>query len=164
VTKEELNELELQRTLLEEANARVKKDPRTTNDDLRVPQTSLRTTDGSQDQDLGAMGLLPQHDTKSTASAAPTLTDATGQLDLGDTTSSSLPQVTGSMGKSKGKGREPDEVQQTEMFAKRPVPPVSETAPIAERSLARSKSQLTLLLERDRARSDDHKSREEKKE
>lgn len=164
VTEEELNELALQRTLLDDANARVKKGTRPTNDDLRVPQTSHRMTDGSHDQDLGAMRLLPQHDAKSTASAAPTLTDATGQLDLSDTTSTSLSQVAVVKGKNKGKGRDPDEVQRTEMFAKRPVPPVSGTVPIAEGSLARSKSQLTLLLERDRARSGEHKSRDEKKE
>ena len=164
VTVEELHELALQKTLLDDTNARVKKAPRTINDDPRVPQTSHRTTDGSHDQDLGAMRLLPQHDAKSTASAAPTLTDATGQLDLSDTTKISLSQIAVVNGKNKGKGRNPDEVQRTEMFAKRPVPPVSGTAPIAEGSLARSKSQLTLLLERDRARSGEHKSGDEKRE
>ena len=167
-------DLKPQRTLLEEANARGKKNTRMTpqptskearNDDLHAPKTSLCTTsDGAQDQDIGAVGLLP-HGAKSTARVVSTLAAATGQLDLGDTTGAPLPQVTGAKGENKGKGRNHKEVERTEMFPKRPVPPISGTAatPVLEGSLARSKSQLTLLLEKDRARSGEHKPRDEKK-
>ncbi|KAG4428051.1 hypothetical protein IFR05_016466 [Cadophora sp. M221] len=68
----------------------------------------------------------------------PTLVDSMGQLDLSDTASSVLPQVTGA------KGRDTEDVNQSLAFVKISVPPIS--ALIPEESLA-SKSQLTLLLE-----------------
>lgn len=163
IPNEEISEgeLELQRTLLEEANTRVKKASRTPsqqawseNEDLRVPRTGLATTsDGTQDQDMGGIRL------KSAASLAPTLADATGQLELGDSTTP-LPQVTGSQWKNKGKGRDPDN-----MFAKRPVPSVSgnAAAPTPDGPLAKSKSQLTLLLQKGRARSGEKKPTDGKK-
>jgi hypothetical protein len=101
LTHEELDELELQRTLLEEANACVKNRHRissqyTSNEDHRVPQK------GSQEQDVGAIHMLID-DTMSTASVAPRLADAIGQPDLGDATCAALPYVTGAKGKNKGK-------------------------------------------------------------
>jgi hypothetical protein len=162
---EELEELEMQRTLLEEANARKKSKsspqvvPPTTSEGFQVLHSSLRPrSDGNHGPDaMGAMRMLPR-DVKSIASLAPTLTAATGQLDLGDEdllepqepVSDRSPIV------DKGKGRDPDEVRHTDMFAKRPVPPVQvATGPDPSASLSRSKSQLTLLLERDRARGDE---------
>jgi hypothetical protein len=155
----------MQRTLLEEANARKKSKsspqvvPPTTSEGFQVLHSSLRPrSDGNHGPDaMGAMRMLPR-DVKSIASLAPTLTAATGQLDLGDEdllepqepVSDRSPIV------DKGKGRDPDEVRHTDMFAKRPVPPVQvATGPDPSASLSRSKSQLTLLLERDRARGDE---------
>lgn len=163
LTEVELNELELQYTLLEEANAR-KKNPQSSTsserlEDLQVPQKSIRSTPVNElpQQDLGAIRMLP-HDAKGTARVALASAEATGQLELSDSITP-LPQVTGPKGRNKGKGRDPNEVQRTELFAKRPVPPIYTAAtPIpAGDSLARSKSQLTLLLEKDRARSTDKK-------
>ena len=169
LTKEELNELELQHTLLEDASAR-KKNLRSSAsgepfEDLQVPQKSIHSTPVSRppQQDQGAIRMLP-HEAKGTARVALASAEATGQLGLSDPITL-LPQVTGAEGRNKGKGRDPNEIQRTELFAKRPVPPISTVvAPIPTGdSLARSKSQLTLLLEKDRARSTD-KKRDRKKE
>ncbi|KAH8816884.1 hypothetical protein F5884DRAFT_238253 [Xylogone sp. PMI_703] len=56
----------------------------------------------------------------------------------------------------KGKEKEVEQPRQAEMFAKRPVPPVADKAtpkPTFSGPLTKSKSQLTLLLEEDRAKS-----------
>jgi hypothetical protein len=170
---EELEEIEVQRTLLAEANARVKKDSRTvpsalppTSDGFRVLHRSLRPqSDGKVEQKgLGAVQLL-DHETKGTASLAPTLADATGQVDLGKVgaTATNPPTPGSTSKKDKGKGRDPERIPTAEMFAKRPVQPVKVAAVLdSTGSLTRSKSQLTLLLERDRARIGDHKSDDEK--
>ena len=145
-------ELELQQTLHEEANAHVKKSSRSSSqqvlneNDVRIPQPTLATTsDGAHD--MSGIRL------KSAASLAPTLTDATGELEVGDP-ATLLPKATGVQGKNKDKGRDPDG-----MFAKRPVPLLSgnAAAPTPEGPLAKSKSQLTLLLQKDRARSGEQK-------
>ena len=138
--------LELQRMPFEEANACVKNRNRTSsqhtsNEDFRVPQKSIPSIpEGSNKQDMGHMLA---DDTMSIASVAPTLADSIGQLDLSDATSAVLPQVTGA------KGRDTEDVKQIAAFVKIPVPLIS--ARILEGSLA-SKSQLTLLLEKDRAK------------
>jgi hypothetical protein len=154
-------ELELQRTLLEEAHSRVTKSSRASsqqvpnrNEDLRALQPGLTTSsDGAHDQDMSGIRL------KSAASLAPTLADATGELGLGDF-ATPLPRVTGAQDRKKGKGRDSDD-----MFAKRPVPPVSgvAAAPTPEGALAKSKSQLTLLLQKDRGRSGEQKPADGKK-
>jgi hypothetical protein len=165
LTPEELEELEMQRTLLEEANTRKKSRsnpqvvPPTTSESFQVLHSSPRSrSDGSHGSDaIGAMRLL-SHDVKSTASLAPTLTAATGQLNLGEEDLLELQQPVSDSSPvvDKGKGRDPEEVRHTDMFAKRPVPPVQvATGPDPSAPLSRSKSQLTLLLERDRARSDE---------
>jgi hypothetical protein len=165
LTPKELEKLEMRQTLLEEANARKKSksNPQvvlpTTSEGFQVLHSSLRSrSDGNHGPDaMGAMRMLP-HDVKSNASLAPTLAAATGQIDLGDkvllepqqSVSDHSPIV------DKGKGRDPEEIRHTDMFAKRPVPPVQvATGPDPATPLSRSKSQLTLLLERDRARSDE---------
>jgi hypothetical protein len=81
---------------------------------------------------------------------------------LGDTADELLQEVMSS-GMDKEKGRDPEEAR---MFRKRPVLQISEaaTAAFLEGSLAKSKSQLTLLFEKDRARSAKHKIRGKKKE
>jgi len=165
LTPEGLEELELQRTLLEEANARKKSKsnpqvvPPTTSEGFQVLHSSLRSrSEGNHGPDaMGAMRLFP-HDTKSTASLAPTLTAATGQIDLEDEESLEPQQHISDRSPivDKGKGRDLEEARHTDMFAKRPVPPVQvATGPDPSAPLSRSKSQLTLLLERDRAKTDE---------
>ncbi|KAE9365366.1 hypothetical protein N431DRAFT_354125 [Stipitochalara longipes BDJ] len=170
LTAEDLEEIEVQRSLLAEANARVKEGLRTapsplpsaTSDGFRILHRALRPqSEGNVEQkSLSAVQLL-DHETKGTASLAPTLTDATGQVNLGNVGIASSPNSTSK--KDKGKGRNTEDVPGSGMFAKRtiqPVPPV--VVPDSTGSLTRSKSQLTLLLERDRARSGEHKSDDEK--
>jgi hypothetical protein len=63
----------------------------------------------------------------------------------------------------KGKGRGPEDTSEADMFAKRSIQPVQAAAvPDSTGSLIRGKSQLTLLLERDQARSAERKSDDEK--
>jgi len=147
----ELKETELQHMPLEEANARVQNNPPTSSQrisneikskDLSVPQVSLRmTSEGEQEQDIGAI-RLPQ-DAKTTAGLTLIPADTARQIDLGDTSRNPLRQVTD----AKGEGRDPDKVQQTEMFAKRSIPPI-----LRKGSPVRSKSELTLLLQNPSAR------------
>jgi hypothetical protein len=152
-------ELELQQTLLEAANARVKKSSGTLSqqalneDESEGPETRLATTSGSaHDQNVTGSRL------KSAAILATTLADATGQLDLGDSTIL-LRQVLGAEGRNKGKGRDPDD-----MFAKMPVPSASGNAATTPGGpLAKSKSQLTLLLRKDRASTGQQKPSDGKK-
>jgi hypothetical protein len=173
LSAEELEEIEVQRTLLEEANARVKKESRTANslpatsEGFQVLHRSLRPqSDGNvQQKGLDAVQLLDR-ETKGTASLAPTLTAATGHVNLGDVgTAVAGSRSSGSTSrKNKGKGPESEDIPRDGMFAKRPVQPVQSAAvPDSTGSLTRSKSQLTLLLERDRARSGEHKSDDEKR-
>jgi hypothetical protein len=173
LTAEGLEEIEVQRTLLAEASARVKKGSRTaatalpqTSDGFRILHRALRPqSEGKADQKaLSAVQLL-DHETKGTASLAPTLADATGQVNLGNVgVASAAPPTAGSNSKKdKGKGRDAEEEPSAGMFAKRPIQPVVlAEVPDSSGSLLRSKSQLTLLLERDRARSGEHKSDDEK--
>ena len=165
LTEEELEALELQHAILEQINSQNNSNTRSTtssqrSEDLRVPQKSIASAlaNESSRQNLGAIRMLP-HDVKSDPKVALASAKATGQLELNDDVTTP-PQVTSTKGRDKGKGRDPDELRQAELFAKRPVPPILSTAttpvPAAD-SLARSKSQLTLLLEKDRARSTDKK-------
>ncbi len=172
LTAEELEDIEMQRTLLAEANSRVKKESRTANtlvatsEGFRILHRSLRPQSDVkvQQKGLDAVQLL-DHETKGTASLAPTLTAATGKVNLGDV--GAAPTGTSSSGstsqKDKGKGRDSEDTSKTDMFAKRPVQPVQATAvPDSTGSFTQSKSQLTLLFERDRAGSAEHKSDGEK--
>lgn len=171
-TAEELEEIEVQKTLLAEANARVKIEPptpqspmRPTKDGFQVLHRSLRSkSDSKADEEaMGALRLL-DHETKGTASLAPTLTDVKGQVNLGNVGTMDSP-TSGSFPRGdKGKGRDLDDARGTDLFAKRPVQPIQPPViPDATGSLTRSKSQLTLLLERDRARSGDHNSEDDRR-
>lgn len=151
---------------LEEANARVNKAGSTPNLGFQILHSSLRSKSDGKHESEGLSGLrLLQHDAKSTASLVPTLTAATGQLDLGDT--GEVVQFTPSSTVGKGKARDPDGKRRAEMFAKRPVQPITgitaASGPDSSGSLSRSKSQLTLLLEKDRTRSGDHRPKDHKK-
>jgi hypothetical protein len=103
---------------------------------------------------------LLQHQSKGSVSLAPTLTAATGQLDLGTglpgTTAASSPERTG-----KGKAR----ALVKDLFGKKSAPQASvsglaesagpESSPVPEspKTMSKSKSQLSFVLERDRSRS-----------
>ena len=114
--------------------------------------------------DMHAMRLLHNHQNKSNVSLAPQLTTVSGEVDLGDIgTSGADSSSSGSPKKQdKGKGRDPDEIKRTKLFAKRAVQPVQTTHHDSNGDLSRSKSQLTLMLERDRARSGEYKHDEER--
>ncbi|KAG9244024.1 hypothetical protein BJ878DRAFT_480554 [Calycina marina] len=103
---------------------------------------------------------------KGTASIGEDLHAATGQVGLGSTraqsaitTSRSQPHTMGNKGKSKV----------DPMFAKRPVPPSTTnttsvlSGSIPANSMARSKSQLSLLLEKDRVGRSENKDKENSK-
>lgn len=161
-----VEDIDLQKSLLSEANARVKNDQQAS-DNFQILHRSLGSkSDGEIDRKtLSAVRLL-DHETKSTTSIASTLTDATGQVDLGDFSAvlTETPNPGSSSRQDKGKGRDPGDISRAAMFAKRPVQPVqAAVVPDETGSLTRSKSQLTLLLERDRARSGEHKSDDEKR-
>lgn len=79
--------------------------------------------------------------TLKTVGLAPTPINTTRQLDLVAATSAALPQVTSA------KGVVAEDVKRVDMFAKRQVP----AAHMPKGTMAISKSQLTVLLEKDRA-------------
>lgn len=168
----ELEEIEVQRTLLAEANSRVKKESRTTNrlvatsESAPVLYRSLRPQSDVEVQQKAWMPLqLLDHETKGAASLAPTLTAATGKINLGDVGAAptSTSSAASTSKKDKGKERGPEDTSKADMFTKRPIQPVQAAAvPDSTGSLIRGISQLTLLLERDRARSAERKSDDEK--
>jgi hypothetical protein len=176
LTAEELAEIEVQRTFLTEASARVKKGSRSVaspilpaSDGVRVLHKALlpQPEEKLEHKTLSAVQLL-DHETKGIASLAPTLTDATGHVNLGNVGAphAGVTFSNSTSKKDKGKGTEGDAEDDpgSGMFAKRPVQPVLPAeAHASTGSLLRSKSQLTLLLERDKARSGEHKSDDENK-
>ncbi|TVY92762.1 hypothetical protein LAWI1_G001988 [Lachnellula willkommii] len=153
LTSSELEQLEIQRTLLEQANSSTEKPPRSpSNDRAQLQQKPVKSrSDNDRSGDTGGLRMLP-HNSKFPTSA-PTLTTANGQLDLKDpTVNKSGPNSvsTSSSSIDKGKGRGSDDTQRT--FTKRPVQPAAQAESEPTGPLSRSKSQLTLLLEKDRSR------------
>lgn len=131
-------------------------------DRLRVhsaPSKPAADEKGGREDGGGVRKILV--DVKAT-SPAPTLTTAAGQVNLeGSGVGNSRPSSRQShaSSKDKGKGREG-----SDLFTKRPVQPTGAAdadEPVG--SLARSKSQLTLLLEKDRARGSEKTSPRKKK-
>jgi hypothetical protein len=132
LTTEELEELELQSFLLEEAKAqmvnRTGQKPGTSGqcpnlEDIQSSHGSDKTITNNYRPDL-----LVRDDGAPEAAVEPTKLD-------------------------KGKGKEPETNTVNDMFAKRPVRSIPTTSTTAiTGGLAHSKSQLTLLLEKDRAR------------
>ncbi|KAH7372215.1 hypothetical protein BKA64DRAFT_265004 [Cadophora sp. MPI-SDFR-AT-0126] len=161
LTSEEIEELELQKIMFAEANARLQRETkgaidRASDPEAERPQTTLPKSPRSksartpESSGVDAMRLV-QHDAKGAPSLAPTLADATGQVQLDEgaaDASRSLSTTSPPTREFKGKGRATEEPDQDDMFAKRPVQPVK-AAPVAD-SLSRSKSQLTLLLKQDK--------------
>ncbi|TVY30169.1 hypothetical protein LHYA1_G001063 [Lachnellula hyalina] len=166
LTSSELEQLEIQRTLLEQANSSTEKPPRSpSTDQALLQQKSTKSrSDDDRSGDTGGLRML-SHNSKTTTSAAPTLTTANGQLDLKDPTmdksgpnsvSTSSPSI------DKGKGRDPDDTRRS--FTKRLVQPATQPKSEPMGPLSRSKSQLTLLLEKDRSRGSGDQTSNDKKE
>lgn len=168
LTSGKLEQVEKQRTLLGQANAATKKMPQatprvqpypTSTDRVRVQRNPSGSTPSQKYGGEDSGGIL-SHRAKSATSLAPTLTTATGYLDLENSAvdnsslASALPSPTP---RDKGKGKSVDDSQRGDMFTKRQVQPTK--SPVSEpvELLSRSKSQLTLLLEKDRARASDNK-------
>jgi hypothetical protein len=174
LTEEELHELEVQRVLLEQANARIERQNQRARQLIQEAQTDAaakQLRQPSHDSSDALSLLNHESKSKSTVSMAPTLTAPTGQLDLrdiGDPTPNGLRLASrsASMGRlDKGKDRDPEELRRTAMFAKRSIQSAHTEEvrpPEPPSTLSRSKSQLTLLLEKDRARSGDKDSKSPK--
>lgn len=167
---DEIEQLEMQRILLAEANARLQETRPTqavqnSNQSMGPPALQAANRSASDGNlDIGANRYM-RHEKKSTASLAPTLAAATGELNLGDNGLDQPPKTTAG-NKDKGKGKDREQYERAEMFAKRPVQPIpgaGQGAVDTPSSLARSKSQLTLLLEKDRARTGEQKPKDERK-
>lgn len=149
----------MQRLLLEEFNRNLMRSARTPPPEPKMRNQPLhrswREDEQPQKKDMEALRLLPG-EAKSTVGLAPTLSPVTAEL-VEPTNS----QFDGPAGEAldKGKGRDPEELKRAEIFAKRAVQPVAETAatPSGIGMLSKSRSQLTLLLEKDRARSEEQK-------
>ncbi|KAL2062201.1 hypothetical protein VTL71DRAFT_6467 [Oculimacula yallundae] len=150
LTQEELEEMEVQRIMLAEANARLQRNGAPSH--LKMARSK---SPGSSATSAGVDAMrLVQHDSKGTPSLAPTLTDATGQLELGEVSTSvsrSPSSFVASSKEIKGKGKAAADTEAVDMFSKRPVTPAN-PAPVAD-TLSRSKSQLTLLLKKDKEKS-----------
>lgn len=98
-------------------------------------------------------------DTKSSTSVAPTYAVAIGKTGLQDKHSFETGEDESSAILRDNKERSAERIEQASLFAKRPVQPVKSASalfgnPIRQSNdtLSRSKSQLTLLLEKDRAK------------
>ncbi|PBP16888.1 hypothetical protein BUE80_DR012288 [Diplocarpon rosae] len=151
-------ELEMQRILLAEANARAQskgKQERERPQDsgsehFQVLHKSLRSKSAgniSSSEGMDAIRLI-HNGPKGAPCLAPTLADATGQVDIGKCEANTVQLSATPVQEEKGKGKEGKETRQVDMFAKIHVQPV-QAAPAAD-SLSRSKSQLTLLLRQDK--------------
>ncbi|CZS91793.1 uncharacterized protein RAG0_02326 [Rhynchosporium agropyri] len=160
LTPEELGELELQRIMLAEANARFhRKKALEGSSEAGERQTSSEMPRSKSLGTLETSGVdamrLVQHDPKGTPSLASTLTDATGQLAFGEV-GTGVPRSPSNYvpltREQKGKGRAvKEETIPVDVFAKRQILP-SQPA-LMEDNLSRSKSQLTLLLKKDKEKS-----------
>ncbi|KAH8647438.1 hypothetical protein BGZ60DRAFT_228931 [Tricladium varicosporioides] len=122
------------------------------NERSQVLHKSLRSrSDGEKDREMGAIRV-----SKSTASLAPTLAAATGHNAVQNETSPTVEasrSLSSSSTLDKGKGRDLGERSRSDIFAKRAVQPVLASSTFEPPgSMSRSKSQLSLLLEKDRAR------------
>jgi hypothetical protein len=155
----------MQRILLAEANARLQEKAAPAAPAFQIStrfaqdlhQSNRSASEGTLE--MGTSRYL-SNDSKSAAILAPTFTAATGELDLGENNVDYGPRTT-QQNVGKGKGRNSED-----MFTKIPVQPAagpSSVAATTPSSLARSKSQLTLLLEKDRARGGEHKPKEDKR-
>ncbi|KAK2624093.1 hypothetical protein QTJ16_006727 [Diplocarpon rosae] len=163
-------ELEMQRILLAEANARAQskgkqererpQDPGS--EHFQVLHKSLRSKSAgniSSSEGMEAIRLI-HNGPKGAPCLAPTLADATGRVDIGICELNTVQLSATPVQEEKGKGKEGEESRQADMFAKIHVQPV-QAAPAAD-PLSRSKSQLTLLLRQDKEKTSKIKHESEK--
>jgi hypothetical protein len=170
LTPERADGVKEQRSLLKGANTSVQNTPEKTTEsssrkDKNAEQNVQSNSNSQQSHDKGKPRYVP-HDRKSSPSLAPTLTAAIGQTGLRDTAGNVPLESSGSMEKGKGKANDSEEVATSSMFARRAVPPApgtSTAASLPENPLAKSKSQLTLLLEKDRSRDTEYRPKENKR-
>lgn len=149
-------EFKVERLLLGNAKTANVLPPGTPSPDSQASITSKDSSNGKSPGYRKSSGKhLLHHQSKGVVSSAPTLTDATGHLDLGhggqNITAPSSPERPG-----KGKAR----TLMKDLFTKKSIPQVASLSALSESvtstsagPLSKSKSQLSLLLERDQARS-----------
>ncbi|KAL3418961.1 hypothetical protein PVAG01_09182 [Phlyctema vagabunda] len=160
---EESDQVEVQKVLLQEANENrninlQKTNPPPLRSRVQISHEPTRSRSQSEQyrQDSIATRLQPAG-VKSTVGLDSTLASAT----TGITEPVQLPPLE-SRREEKGKGRDPEELKRTELFSKKPVQPITDSrskVPSEVGMLSKSKSQLTLLLEKDRFRNGEHKKR-----
>lgn len=135
----------------------------------RKGSEELQEPELKQGHNLPALHQFPKDvDTKSAISLAPTYAAATGEIKFHEQPGSSTNQMD-----VKGKGREVvvQRALRSDLFAKRPVQPLTKAASALFGNssadyasdgtpMSRSKSQLTLLLEKDRAKKSEQKGNE----
>jgi hypothetical protein len=117
-------------------------------------QRSHRLTDGRESRDTGPIRYL-SNDAKSTPSLAPTLADASGQVAAGKNADSSAPKSS-SRSQDEAKRRAADESKLARSSTRRPMPPTNRNND--KGTFTKSKSQLELVLEKDRARNGNKKN------
>lgn len=156
LTTKEANGLEPRRTPPLETTARdsllaIGDAPKRSQSDMF--QRTHKSTDNREPRDAGPIRYL-SNDTKSTPSLAPTLTDASGQLAASKGAESSFPKSSSRI-RDKGKRRASDE-SKSARSTRKPTSPINENDD--KGAFTKSKSQLELVLEKDRARNGDKKS------
>jgi hypothetical protein len=131
---------------------------RSQSDTFQGSQRTLQpTSDSKEPRDAGVLHYLSS-EAKSTPSLAPTLAAATGQVALGSAVDPPA-KPSGSKKPDKGKRRASDEARTGKTPSRKTA--VSSNGKEDASSLARSKSQLALVLEKDRARSGDRDVKKE---
>ncbi|KAM0143074.1 hypothetical protein ACHAO1_000913 [Botrytis cinerea] len=149
-------EFKVQRMLHDNVKTASMLPPETSSPNSPASTTSKDSSNGKPPGYRKSSGKnLLQHQSKGMVSSAPTLTDATGHLDLGN--GSQIAAVPASPERSsKGKAR----ALMKDLFTKKSFSQAAPSSPISgslasspSGPLSKSKSQLSLLLERDQARS-----------
>ncbi|ESZ93066.1 hypothetical protein SBOR_6541 [Sclerotinia borealis F-4128] len=149
-------EFKVQKMLLENPKTADMLPPGTPSSDSQVSITSKDSSNGKPPGYRKTSGKhLLQHQFKGIVSSAPTLTDATGHLDLGDS-NQNITTPASPDGLGKGKAR----TLMKDLFTKKSMPQVASSNGLSQSvasapsgPLSKSRSQLSLLLERDQARS-----------
>ena len=117
-------------------------------------QMPHRSASSREPRDVGPIRYL-SNDAKSTPSLAPTLADASGQLAASKDAESPVTKSS-SRAQDNGKRRASDESKSARSSTRKPTPATNGND--EKDTFTRSKSQLELVLEKDRARNGDKKS------
>ena len=142
---EELEEIEVQRLRFAQANARVAQEHFST---PQIVQDERADVANNRTSKTSTMPLPPMR-SKSAVSLAPTLATAVGHNDTEAVTTS--PKII-----DKDIGRDTANYMSNDLFSKRPIGSFSASStPHSSNGLIRSKSQLTLLLEKDRVKTNE---------